>query len=106
MDILYCEETKLILDYFLMMNKALISTDESAIKRLRYRSSHRGCKETDLILGRFAEESLANLSAEELALYEQLLDEDDAHIWDWLVGNSPAPEKYRALLEQCLVFRA
>jgi antitoxin CptB len=78
------------------MNKPLTNTDQ--LKRLRYRSSHRGCKETDLILGQFSEEKLANLMDSELAIYEELLDEDDAHIWDWLVGNAPAPEKYAALL--------
>ncbi|MDX1975122.1 MAG: succinate dehydrogenase assembly factor 2 [Rickettsiales bacterium] len=64
------------------------------MKRLRYRSWHRGCKETDLILGHFAETQLAGLSAEQLDRYEQLLDENDMDIWDWLVATpnaTPAP---------------
>ena len=33
-------------------------------KRLRYRSWHRGMKEMDLILGRFADRALATMTAE------------------------------------------
>ena len=63
--------------------------DESRIKRLRYRSWHRGWKETDLILGSFADENLDKLDAATIDIYEQLLDENDADIWDWLVGKLP-----------------
>ena len=70
------------------------------LKRLRYRSWHRGCKETDLILGHFADTGLASLSPALLAIYERLLDEDDANIWDWLVGKTQPPtHEYDVLLE-------
>jgi antitoxin CptB len=70
------------------------------LKRLQYRSLHRGCKETDLVLGNFAESALGALEAPQLALYERLLDEDDADIWDWLTGKTipPVPE-YIPLLD-------
>lgn len=73
---------------------------ETRIKRLRYRSWHRGWKETDLILGRFADESLDKMSIEEIDIYEKLLDENDADIWDWLVGKLPpkSPD-YKPILE-------
>lgn len=74
-------------------------TDDLRIKRLRYRSWHRGCKETDLILGQFSENGLAALAPAMLDTYERLLDEDDADIWNWIIGKSvPAPE-YAPLLE-------
>ncbi len=85
------------------MKKELISTalnDEIRIKRLRYRSWHRGWKETDLILGRFADENLHKLPAEQLDIYEKLLDENDADIWDWLVEKQPVKnEEYKAILQ-------
>ena len=59
------------------------------LKRLRYRSWHRGWKETDLILGQFADENLGNMDAATVDVYEKLLDENDADIWDWLVGKLP-----------------
>ncbi len=67
------------------------------LKRLRYRSWHRGCKETDLILGRFADEKLAGLAPALLPAYEKLLDENDADIWDWISGKA-APVEYGELL--------
>lgn len=69
---------------------------ETRIKRLRYRSWHRGWKETDLILGQFADENLEKMSAETLDAYEQLLDENDADIWDWLVGKLPPKHDFYA----------
>lgn len=63
--------------------------NETRLKRLRYRSWHRGWKETDLILGRFADENLEKMDAATVDIYEQLLDENDADIWDWLVEKLP-----------------
>lgn len=63
--------------------------NDTRLKRLRYRSWHRGWKETDLILGQFADENLGKMSVTEVDIYEKLLDENDADIWDWLVGKLP-----------------
>jgi antitoxin CptB len=71
------------------------------LKRLTYRSWHRGCKETDLILGTYCERRLAALSEDGLALFEALLDEDDAEIWSWLTGKTACPSpRYEPLLEE------
>lgn len=73
--------------------------DLTRIKRLRYRSWHRGWKETDLILGRFADENLHKLDEPTLDAYEQLLEENDADIWDWLVEKlPPRHDTYYAIL--------
>lgn len=70
-------------------------------KRLRFRSTHRGCKEMDLVLGAFAEAHLPGLSGDRLIAYSRLLDESDADIWDWLMGRlPPAREEYAPLLAQ------
>lgn len=74
------------------MNKSLIR-----LKRLEYRSGHRGCKETDLIFGAFSQKHLAALTAAQLAAYERLLDEDDANIWVWLTGKD-IPQDYAQLI--------
>lgn len=58
------------------------------LKKIYFRSSHRGCKETDLILGRYAEEKLARLDEEAIAIFEAFLSEDDADIWDWITGKT------------------
>ena len=48
-------------------------TIEVRRKRLRYQSCHRGTKEIDLMLGRFTDTMLAQLTAEQLDRYETLL---------------------------------
>ena len=63
-------------------------------KRLLFRSWHRGTKEADLLLGSFAERHLADLSAAQLDRYEALLENDDADLWDWLVGRRPPPSDH------------
>ncbi|MDX2072766.1 MAG: succinate dehydrogenase assembly factor 2 [Alphaproteobacteria bacterium] len=72
------------------MNKAL-TTDESRLKRLQFRSWHRGWKETDLILGQFADARLSTLSPAQLAAYDTLLDRDDDQIWGWITGKEAPP---------------
>jgi antitoxin CptB len=74
--------------------------DETRLKRLRYRSWHRGCKETDIILGNFADQRLTGLSPALLDLYEQLLEESDSDIWEWLNHkDAPAAAPYRPLID-------
>jgi len=60
-------------------------------RRLRYRSWHRGTREADLILGRFADAHLADFSAEQLDRYGALLEKSDPDIYDWLIGRVPVP---------------
>ncbi len=71
------------------------------LKRLQYRSWHRGCKETDLVLGTYCDQRLAQLPDEKLSLFEAFLDEDDAEIWAWLTEKTPCPKgEYAPLLEE------
>lgn len=60
-------------------------------KRLLFRSWHRGTREGDLILGRFAEAHLARFDAVQLDRYEALLECSDADIFDWVAGRAPPP---------------
>ena len=73
-------------------------TPDTRLKRLYYRSCHRGCKETDLVLGAFADTALPGLALDMLDIYERFLDEDDANIWDWLIGKTATPGEYTGLL--------
>jgi antitoxin CptB len=64
---------------------------ETRRRRLRFRSWHRGTRESDLLLGRFADAHLAGFSAEEVALYDALLEENDPDIYNWLTDREPVP---------------
>jgi antitoxin CptB len=75
------------------------------LNRIRYRSWHRGCKETDLILGGFCDAHLQEMGEEELTLFEQFLDEDDAEIWGWITEKSAlANPAYAPLLARLQAF--
>ena len=68
-------------------------TDSLAIqrRRLRFRSWHRGTREADLILGRFADAHLPQFGSEQLDRYAALLEKSDPDIYDWLTGRAPVP---------------
>ena len=68
------------------------------LKRLRMRSIRRGIREMDLILGRFAETALGDLSEDELQLYDALLSENDHDLYQWVTGQAAAPDRFAALI--------
>jgi antitoxin CptB len=57
------------------------------IKKLLYRSNHRGTKEMDLLIGGFAIENLKKLNPEELKEFELLLNFTDKELSSWLIDN-------------------
>ncbi|MEQ8195562.1 MAG: succinate dehydrogenase assembly factor 2 [Rhodospirillales bacterium] len=61
-------------------------------RRALFRSQHRGMKETDVLLGRFAESRLAGMSEDELARFEVLLEESDNDLLDWIMGRAEVPD--------------
>jgi antitoxin CptB len=72
----------------------MTATDEltNLRKRLIFRSWHRGTREMDLIMGRFAESAVPEMAEADLTTYAQLLEENDPDIYDWLCGRQPIPE--------------
>lgn len=60
-------------------------------KCLLFRSRHRGSRELDILLGRFAETYLARLDEDQLDRYEALLANDDLDIFAWVSGRKPVP---------------
>ena len=63
-------------------------------RRLLYRAWHRGMRETDLIMGRFADASIEQLTAAELADFEQLMDVPDRELLAWITGEANVPPDY------------
>ena len=70
-----------------------IGSDPSSVerKRLRYRSWHRGTREADLLLGRFADAHLSGMDAGQLARFAALLELPDPDLVDWLSGRMALP---------------
>jgi antitoxin CptB len=67
---------------------------EKRLKRLLYQSLHRGCKETDAILGKFAQKYLSTFDENEIDLYEKFISEDDWDIYAWLTGSKEFPKEH------------
>lgn len=66
---------------------------ETKRKRLRFRSWHRGIREMDLLVGSFADKRLAELDAEQLSRYEELLLESDPDLYAWMTGQAEPPDE-------------
>jgi len=70
------------------------------IKQLRYRANHRGIKEMDIVLGRFADEMLDSLSPDQVDAFESLMSEHDRDLLVWFTGEADYPhEETRSIFE-------
>jgi antitoxin CptB len=76
-------------------------------KRLLFRCWHRGTREMDLILGRFADAEISAMRDDELAELERLIEVPDPDLYAALIGDTPLdPEYATALFDRIKAFRA
>ncbi len=74
-------------------------------KKLLYRSNHRGCKETDDLLGGFANELLDTLTPVEIQKYEKIVAADDADLYNWICGKEQLPPHLdNGLMQKIIAF--
>ena len=71
-------------------NRSSAGLDERR-RRLLFRCWHRGIREMDLVLGRFADAQIGSLSEVELTELEGWLEIPDQEIFAWVNGMAPAP---------------
>ena len=70
-------------------------------RRLLFRSWHRGTREMDLIMGRFADAHIGELSDAELEAFERLTDVPEPELYAWITGDQPvAPAHDTALFHR------
>lgn len=67
-------------------------------RRLLFRCWHRGIREMDLVLGRFADAQLVSLADRELDELERWLELPDQQIFAWVNGMEPVPANYDTAL--------
>ena len=76
-------------------------------KRLLFRCWHRGTREMDLILGRFADAKIAELSDIELRELERLIEVPDVDLYAALTGDKTLSANYAGrLFDRIKAFRA
>ncbi|MCV9935054.1 succinate dehydrogenase assembly factor 2 [Boseaceae bacterium BT-24-1] len=63
-------------------------------RKILFRAWHRGMRETDLIMGRFADSEIGALSEAELDEFERLIEVLDRDLLSWITGEAEVPENY------------
>ena len=82
-----------------MTGSVLSSADlEPLRKKLLFRAWHRGIREMDLILGRFADAHLAGMEANELEEFAFLLEVFDRDLIQWFTGETETPDEWNTAL--------
>jgi antitoxin CptB len=61
-------------------------------RRALWRATHRGSKEMDFLLGRFAEQALDGMNAAEITVFERLIDASDPAIESCVLEGDPLGE--------------
>ena len=77
----------------MMDGTALVTLDQTR-KRLLFRSQHRGTKEADILVGRFAEAHISSLSPDEVTQFESLLQLSDVDLYNWKTGREELPAEH------------
>lgn len=74
-------------------------------RRMLFRAWHRGTKEMDLLLGRFADAEIAGLDDAELSALEQVMAEADWDLFAWITGAREIPAASdTAMLRRIIAF--
>ncbi len=67
-------------------------------RRAGFRASHRGTREMDWLLGKFADACLASMSDADLALFEELIELPDPDLHRWILEPTVMPGREFAAL--------
>jgi antitoxin CptB len=72
-----------------------IATDlDARRRRAKFRAWHRGMKEMDLLLGKFADAHTEHMTADDLVVFEELLEILDRDLFKWFTGEGPVPASH------------
>ena len=63
-------------------------------RRVLFRSWHRGLREMDLLMGRFADAEIGTMSDDDLAAFEGLIEVPDADLYRWITGELATPPNH------------
>lgn len=72
-------------------------------RKALYHAWHRGTREMDLLLGRYAEAALATMSDDDLTVFEELMETADQELMPWMLGTKPVPEAFRTPVYEAIV---
>ena len=78
------------------MSGSTRSSADLDVRRRRnlFRAWHRGIREMDLIMGRFADAEIGTLSEGDLDEFERLIEVPDRDLYRWIIGEDEVPANY------------
>ena len=87
------------------MTGTTISSDGLPLRRKRilFRAWHRGTREMDLLLGRYADSAIASMAEEDLGTFEALMEVPDRDLFAWITGKEPVPDNYDTVVYRRVV---
>jgi antitoxin CptB len=75
-------------------------------RRLLWRAGHRGIKEMDILLGRFAQAHIETMDHQALEEFEAIVALADHDLLAWITRQSPVPRELRsATLDALIAYR-
>jgi len=76
-------------------------------RRLLFRAWRRGVRETDLIVGRFADAYIEKLDEPALDDFERLIEVPNGELYAWVAGDTAVPADHdTAVLRDLIAFHA
>ena len=76
---------------------------DDELKRLRWRASHRGTREADMLVGGFFEAQHANWSDADRQIFAAMLEEQDVDILAWAHGTVAPPARFEGPMMEALM---
>ena len=70
-----------------------LETIEIKRKRLLFRSTHRGTREMDILLGSFFKSNMSDLNKDQLNEFEGLIEIPDDDLYNWAMGRMEIPKE-------------
>ncbi len=71
---------------------------ETRLKRLKFRSDHRGTKEADMMIGGFFNARHASWSDADIDWFEAFIEEQDVDIMGWAMKAQPVPPQWQGAM--------
>ena len=72
------------------------------LKRLAWRAHHRGTKEADMLVGGFFDAHHRQWSAQDRAIFTEMLEEQDVDIMAWAHGTAEPPARFAGAMTEAL----
>lgn len=74
-------------------------------KRASYRAHHRGTKEMDWLISKYADRYLPDMIDPDLSLFEEFLKQPDPEVQNWIMGSqTTADSRFTELVDKLKCF--